>query len=445
MPGSHPQHIKAARPVWIRRPVSTSADADFPIVAIGASAGGLEACRKLLDALPAKNGMAFLLVQHLDPSHDSMMVDLLTRNTAMPVLAGDRRNGDRARARLCHSPRRLSLGERPRRIAAVATARRVTARDSHLIFFELAGARMRRADGVRGSLGNRRRRAASAFRAVKAKGGLVIAQEVGEADYDGMPQNAIATGEVDLVLSAAKIAEALVSHEQGAALASTPRTRHSQESSAGCAAEDHRSPAHDDGSRLHPSTSTARWSAGSSDAWRWRRQRPRQREYLALLLRDSNRARSALPRLADQRHGVLSRPAGFRFPREASVIPNLVRDHDLDRPLRIWVAGCSSGEETYSLAMLFREQIGVAKRDVKLQVFASDVDPDAVAIARDGLYPQSIEADVSPESFGEHSSRGRIIPTGCRPSCAPAWCSPCRTFWRTRRSRVSTSFRAGTF
>src|SRR5271170_1696551 len=79
------------------------------------------------------------------------------------------------------------------------------------------------------------------------------------------------------------------------------------------------------------------------------------------------------------------------------VIPGLVRDHPLDRPLRIWIAGCSSSEETYSLAMLFREQIDASKRDVKLQIFASDVDPDAVAIAREGLYPDSIEANVSPE------------------------------------------------
>ena len=78
------------------------------------------------------------------------------------------------------------------------------------------------------------------------------------------------------------------------------------------------------------------------------------------------------------------------------VIPSLVRDHPLDRPLRIWIAGCSSGEETYSLAMLLREQIDKSKREIKLQIFASDVDPEAVASAREGLYPQSIEAEISP-------------------------------------------------
>src|SRR5579863_8890220 len=85
MPGSRPQRDKAERSHWIRRPLSASSHPNFPIVAIGASAGGLDACRKLLDALPADNGMAFILVQHLDPTHESMMVDLLTGHTPMTV------------------------------------------------------------------------------------------------------------------------------------------------------------------------------------------------------------------------------------------------------------------------------------------------------------------------------------------------------------------------
>ena len=80
---------------------------------------------------------------------------------------------------------------------------------------------------------------------------------------------------------------------------------------------------------------------------------------------------------------------------EDTLIPELVRNQPQDRPLRIWIAGCSTGEETYSLTMLFREQIAAAERDIKLQVFASDVDADAVASAREGLYPETIETDVS--------------------------------------------------
>ena len=86
----------------------------------------------------------------------------------------------------------------------------------------------------------------------------------------------------------------------------------------------------------------------------------------------------------------------------------------MDQPLRVWIAGCSTGEETYSLAMLFREEITAAKREIKLQIFASDVDADAVATAREGLYPETIAADVSPERLTRFFSKDdhgyRILP-----------------------------------
>jgi two-component system CheB/CheR fusion protein len=88
-----------------------------------------------------------------------------------------------------------------------------------------------------------------------------------------------------------------------------------------------------------------------------------------------------------------------------TIIPELVRDHGLDRPLRIWIAGCSTGEETYSLAMLLREEITASKRNVKLQIFASDVDADAAAQAREGLYPHTIAAEVSPERLARFFSK----------------------------------------
>ena len=86
MPGSLNHIVEGKRSRWISKSLSARKTAEFPVVAIGASAGGLDACRKLLDALPSVNGMAFIIVQHLDPSHDSMMVDLLAGHTSMPVL-----------------------------------------------------------------------------------------------------------------------------------------------------------------------------------------------------------------------------------------------------------------------------------------------------------------------------------------------------------------------
>ena len=250
MPGSRPHQTKAERPRWIQKPLSASRHADFPIVAIGASAGGLDACRKLLDALPADNGMAFIIVQHLDPSHDSMMVDLLAGHTAMPVLqATDGMAIEREHVYVIPPGVYLSADDK----GALRVSRPQERHGARLPFDFLLNSLAREygaravcvvlsGTGADGSLG---------LKAVKAKGGLVIAQEVGEAEYDGMPQSAIATGEVDLVLPAAKIAEALVSRERGRGLCADAEEIALAKFGAGLAAEDHRSPAHKNGSRFH--------------------------------------------------------------------------------------------------------------------------------------------------------------------------------------------------
>ena len=346
--------------------------------------------------------MAFIIVQHLDPSHDSMMVDLLAGHTSMPVLlATDGMAIERERVYVIPPGVYLSADEKGALRLSKPQARHGARLPFDFLLNSLAreyGARavcvVLSGTGADGSLG---------LKAVKAKGGLVIAQDMREADYDGMPRSAIATGAVDLVLRAAKIAEALVARERGrvfvperaeiAARKSRWRTC-CRTLSLSCARRRFTT------SRF---TSTARSSGASSAGWRWRRSKPPS-EYLDLLLRDANERDQLSRDLLINVTGFFRDAAVFEFLAK-SVIPDLVRDHPLDRPLRIWVAGCSSGEETYSLAMLFREQIDASKREIKLQIFASDVDPDAVASARDGLYPDSIEADVSPERLARFFSK----------------------------------------
>ncbi len=400
MLGSRPHQSKAARPRWIQKPLSASRHADFPIVAIGASAGGLEACRKLLDALPAGNGMAFIIVQHLDPTHDSMMVDLLAGHTSMPVLqATDGMAIERERVYVIPPGVYLSAGEGALRISR-PQERHGARLPFDFLLNSLAseyGARtacvVLSGTGADGSLG---------LKAVKAKGGLVIAQKVSEADYDGMPRSAIATGAVDLVLPAAKIAKALVNHEQGAAFAPTSRKLGSQNSVQDLL------PKIIDLLRTKTLHDFTLYKHGTLERGVERRMAmaaiKTASNYLNLLLRDANERDQLSRDLLINVTGFFRNAPVFDF-LETSVVPKLVRDHALDRPLRIWVVGCSSGEETYSLAMLFREQINASKRDITLQVFASDVDPDAVAIAREGLYPQSIEADVSPGRLAAFFSR----------------------------------------
>ena len=192
---------------------------DFLIVGIGASAGGLDACRKLVEALPARNGMAFILVQHLDPTHESMMVDLLAGHTAMTVLqAVDGVLLERDHLYVIPPGTYLSVGSGALHLSE-PQARHGARLPFDFLLHSLAEEYGERAVGVilsgtaaDGSLG---------LKAVKEKGGLVIAQEPDEAAYDGMPRNAILTGAVDLVLPVAKISDALVKYDRRMALTRT--------------------------------------------------------------------------------------------------------------------------------------------------------------------------------------------------------------------------------
>ncbi len=366
--------------------------ADFTVVAIGASAGGLEACTKLVAALPAGSGMAFILVQHLDPAHESMMVELLAGHTSIAVLQAA--NGmPLQREHLYVIPPATYLSVRA---GALALSRPEASRGARLPFdfllhslAEEYGGRtacvILSGTGSDGSVG---------LVAVKKAGGFVIAQDPKEAGYDGMPRSAIQTGAVDLVLPAAAISDALVGHDRrigppGAQVSSIPR-----DPAAECL------PAIIDLLRTKTVHDFSLYRRGTLQRRIERRMAMAAIEtndmdrYLEILRRDDRElvllARSLLINVT----GFFRDPKVFERLAE-KIIPELVGDRTSERPIRVWIAGCSTGEETYSLAMLFCEEIAAAKSPAKLQVFASDIDADAVAVAREGLYPDTIEADVS--------------------------------------------------
>ena len=361
--------------------------ADFPIVAIGASAGGLDACTRLISALPARTGMAFILVQHLDPNHESMMADLLAGHTAMSVqqaqegaiIAPDHLYIIPPGSYLSVGAGKLHLSSPGARHGARlpfdfllnSLAEDCPARTIGVI---LSGT------GADGSIG---------LKAVHDAGGQVIAQQPEEAEYDGMPKAAIATGAVDLVLPVAEIAGAMVDPE-----GLKPRAIKAPAVASGGLPEiiEHlRTTTGHDFTLYKMGTLQRRIerrmglvSVDAMPAYLDKlRDDPAELDLLAkdLLINVTSFFRDA---------EVFDKLAG-------ETIPDMVRDQPTDRPMRIWIAGCSTGEEAYSLAMLFREAIIASKRDIKLQVFASDVDADAIAIARDGLYPDSIAAQLPPE------------------------------------------------
>jgi len=201
-----------SKPHKLPAPVSPLAGNDFAVVGIGASAGGLDACRKLVGALPSGIGMAFILVQHLDPTHESMMVDLLSGYTSMTVCqATDGMKLARDHLYVIPPGTYLSVGNGALHVSQ-PQARHGARLPFDFLLHSLAEAYGTRAIcvilsglGADGSVG---------LQAVHENGGLVIAQAPDEAGYDGMPRSAIATGAVDLVLPVAKIPDALAGHNR---------------------------------------------------------------------------------------------------------------------------------------------------------------------------------------------------------------------------------------
>ncbi len=361
----------------------------FPIVGIGASAGGLEACTRLLDVLPADSGMAFVLVQHLDPSHDSLMVELLAKHTQMRVLEVS--DG------ILIEPDHLYVIPPGTYLAAENGALHLTqplARHGARLPFDFllnslaqqygaaAVGIILSGTGADGSIG---------LKAIKDNQGLVIAQDPDEAEHDGMPRSAIAAGAVDLVLPIIDMPAALANHGKQLPVTAPPTEG------------------------LPEIVELLRTTTGHD--FRLYKMGTIRRRIERRIALSSIKPGNMINYLEKLRNDAAERDllandllinvtSFFRDPEVfatlgKTVIPDLVTQQLPDMPLRVWVAGCSTGEEAYSLAILLHEAMVAADRLVRVQVFASDIDADAVATAREGLYPHSISAEVSPERLAQ--------------------------------------------
>jgi two-component system CheB/CheR fusion protein len=409
-----------------KAPKPSSPAGEHPsIVGVGASAGGLEACRTLFAALPAGQAhrMAFILVQHLDPTHASLIVELLSGHTALKVVeAEDGMEIERDHLYVIPPGAYLSVAKSRLRLSVP-----LAPHGSRLPFDFLLQSMARDTDtagravcvilsgtGTDGTLG---------ARAIREAGGLVIAQDPDEAGYGGMPRSAIQAGVVDLSLALADMPAALEKH--------LTRPAHQREVTPDAPAIDK-----DAADEAAPAPQSP--LAGIVDLLRSRTAHDFSLYKPGTLQRRTERRMAMTGIDADDMARYLDRlradPAELAllandllinvtsFFRDAKVfdflaektIPEMIARHTPDMPLRIWIAGCSTGEETYSLAMLFREEMARTGSHMKLQIFASDVDPDAVAAAREGLYAETIKADLTPERlsrfFSQEGHNYRISP-----------------------------------
>jgi len=365
----------------------------FPIVGIGASAGGLAAFEAFFSGMPpiGDPGMAFVLVQHLAPDHKSILSELIRRYTRMQVFEVEDGMAVRPNCAYIIPPNRdmaflngtLQLLEpsAPRGLRLpIDFFFRSLAQDQHerAIGIVLSGT------GSDGTLG---------VRAIKGEGGMVMAQNPASTEYDGMPRSAIATGLVDFELPPAEMPAQLISFATRAfsrtpkAAAPPPMVENSLKKIFVLL----RSQVGHDFSQYKPSTIQRRIE---------RRMAVHQIETLdgyVKFMQATPAETEALFR--DMLIGVTS---FFRDPEafktlEEQVIPRLFADRPAGATIRVWVPGCSSGEEAYSLAILLHERLGELRQRFNFQIFATDIDSQAVAAARAGLYSPNISADLSAE------------------------------------------------
>jgi two-component system CheB/CheR fusion protein len=366
------------------RAVLFSAKANFPIVAVGASAGGLDAVTKLIDALPESPGMAFILIQHLDPTHKSLMAQLLAKHTSMPVLEAT----DGAAIQADHvytipSGKYLSVSGDVLRLSA-PEAPRGSRKPFDFILKSMARGTEHPIAAIilSGFDGD----GSDGLQSIRDRGGLVIAQDPTEAEHSSMPTSAIATGLVDETLRIDQMPEALATY----AKADGELTTTSPPGLADIIEELRKETPHD--FRLYkPGTLQRRVERRMGLANIRLDAMPK---YLAMLRKDPDERDMLAADL------LINVTTFFRDPKTfdllvSKVIPDLVEQHDSGQPVRVWVAGCSTGEEAYSIAILFLEAIAASNRPIKLQMFASDVDADAVAKAREGVYPATVRVDIT--------------------------------------------------
>ena len=385
---------------------------DFPVVGIGASAGGLPALIQLFENMPAANDMAFVVILHLSPKHPSSAAAILQRATRMPVVqVTSKVQIERNHVYVIAPNQHMSMMdglllvdelERPRgKHVAIDMFFRTLAE----VHRERAVAIVLSGTGADGAVGLTR---------VKEQGGVTLAQAPTDAEHDGMPSAAILTGAVDFVLPVVDMAQKLVELWNNARAIELPAPgdgeapiAHVTHGDAAACAED---ALHDIISRLLSHTGHDFRHYKRATVLRRIERRLQVRgvqslpQYRDLLEADPGENKLLLD---DMLIGVTN----FFRDREAfeslerDILPELFKDKGATDEVRAWVAACSTGEEAYSLAMLMADQAALMEHPPLFQVFASDIDDRAIDSARAGNYPASIITDVAPARLRQYFSK----------------------------------------
>lgn len=374
----------------------------FPIVGIGASAGGLEALELFLRNVPPASGMAFVIVQHLDPTHDAMLVELLQRVTAMPVAqVSDRMRVEPDHVYVIPPNKDLSLLKGALHLFDPVAARGLRLpidfffRSLALSAEERAIAVILSGMGSDGTLG---------LKAIKEKAGISFVQEPTSAKFDGMPRSAIDSGMADVVAPVEAIPGRIIAYRKHPAIAAPiPASAGRLEG--------------DEARRMlekvvillraHTGHDFSLYKENTIYRRIERRMGIHQIERVATYVRFLQENPQEVELLFKEL--LIGVTNFFRDPPswellKTHIMLELLKDRVPSQPVRAWVAGCATGEEAYSLAILFREAMDelTPPRNYSLQIFATDLDRDAIDKARIGIFPAGIAAEVSEDRLKRH-------------------------------------------
>jgi two-component system CheB/CheR fusion protein len=395
VPGRPPTKLNRSRPKDRTQPAMASNSNHFPIIGVGASAGGLEAFTELLHALPKNTGMAFVFVQHLDPKHVSMLAEILARESKMPVL--EVRSGVPVQTDHVYViPRNTSVAI-SKRILRLGPRSLVSGQLTSIDTFFQALAQDQGARSIGVLLSGNGSDGTSGLKAIKSAGGIAFVQDPDNAKYDGMPRSAITAGCVDFILKPSEIAEELVRLVEHPYIGKPDWAGHES--------------LPDSPDTLAHILGLVR-TATSVDFRDYKPTTVKRRILRRMVLKQADTIESYLEILQQDPGEVqalyddllINVTEFFRDPEmyqalSKDVFPRIVAAHrkGTDRQLRIWVPGCSTGEEPYSLAIALMEFMGEKADGMTVQIFATDISDPALKIGRTGIYPASIARSVSPE------------------------------------------------
>ncbi|WP_327346156.1 chemotaxis protein CheB, partial [Caballeronia glebae] len=380
---------------------------EFPIVGIGASAGGIQALTRLFEHMPNDAGMAFVIVLHLSPRHESQADAVLQRLTRMPVVQVlNATQIEKNHVYLISPANDLSMNDGYLR---VTPSNREPGRPVAIDLFFRSLAEVHRTRAISVVLSGFGSDGTIGIGRIKEHGGVTIAQSPEDAECDEMPRNAIATGLVDIALPVAEIPQKLIELRDNARAIQLPPAGDDQiliATSADSSAAPDSAPLAEDA--LHKILSTLR-ARTAHDFRHYKR--------ATVLRRIERRLQvNALPDLPSYQRFLDTHPeessallkdmligvTNFFRDRDAfealerEIVPRICEDKSDDDSIRVWVAACSTGEEAYSVAMLLNECVAEANKGCGIQVFATDIDESAIETARTGSYPSPIVTDVPP-------------------------------------------------